>query len=248
MHLSIIIPVFNEIKLLPKILFKLVRDTKKINKEIIIVDDSSNDGTKDWLQKINSKFNFISIKKNKLCFSKKKKKNLKIILKNRNEGKGSAVIIGLKNISNNVIVIQDSDLEYMPRDLNKMFNIIKNNNADIVYGNRFSSKKNKYHYLFFAIGNYILSSLVSILFKVKVSDTAVCYKMFSKKVIKNLSFYSKDFNFDFEFTSKILKNKKWRFKEIDIVYQGRTFEEGKKISWIDGIRALVVILKVKFFS
>ena len=72
--------------------------------------------------------------------------------------------------------------------------------------------------------------------------------MFSKKVIKNLSFYSKDFNFDFEFTSKILKNKKWRFKEIDIVYQGRTFEEGKKISWIDGIRALVVILKVKFFS
>ena len=141
MHLSIIIPVFNEIKLLPKILFKLVRDTKKINKEIIIVDDSSNDGTKDWLQKINSKFNFISIKKNKLCFSKKKKKNLKIILKNRNEGKGSAVIIGLKNISNNVIVIQDSDLEYMPRDLNKMFNIIKNNNADIVYGNRFSSKK-----------------------------------------------------------------------------------------------------------
>ena len=248
MHLSIIIPVFNEVKLLPEILFRIIRDTKKINKEIIIVDDNSNDGTKEWLLGISKKYNNINIKKNKLSFSKKNISNLKILFKKKNEGKGSAIIIGLKKVTKDIIVIQDSDLEYMPKDLNKMFNLINNKDADIVYGNRFSSKKNKYHYFFYAIGNYLLSAFVRILFRIKISDVAVCYKMFDKKVIKDLTFFSKDFNFDFEFTSKVLKQKKWNFSEVDILYQGRTFDQGKKISWLDGFRALFVILKVKFFS
>ena len=247
MHLSIIIPVFNEVKLLPKILFKIIRDTKKINKEIIIVDDGSNDGSREWLENIRKRFNNINIKNNKLFFSKTKLSNIKIFLKKKNEGKGSAVKIGLEKSSKKIIVIQDADLEYMPKDLNKMISRIKKGNADIVYGNRFSSKKNKYHYFLYAIGNFILSACVSILFKKRISDVAVCYKMFKKEVIKDLEFISKDFTFDFEFTSKILKNKKWKFSEVKISYKGRTFDQGKKISWFDGIKALLVILKVKFF-
>ena len=145
MNLSIIIPVFNEVKLLPKILFKIIKDTKKINKEIIIVDDCSTDGTKEWLLKIKKKFNYLSLKKNKLFFSKKKKANFKIFLKKKNEGKGSAVKIGLKESAENIIVIQDADLAYTPKDLNKMISYIKKGKADVVYGNRFSTKKNRYH-------------------------------------------------------------------------------------------------------
>ena len=247
MNLSIIIPVFNEVKLLPKILFKIIKDTKKINKEIIIVDDCSVDGTKEWLLKIKKKFNYLSLKKNKLFFSKKKKANFKIFLKKKNEGKGSAVKIGLKESAENIIVIQDADLEYTPKDLNKMISYIKKGKADVVYGNRFSTKKNRYHYFAYAVGNYILSAFVSILFSAKLSDVAVCYKMFKRDVIKNIKFNSNDFMFDFEFTSKVLKKKKWKFSEVDILYKGRTFAEGKKISWVDGFRALVVILKIKLF-
>ena len=247
MNLSIIIPVFNEIKLLPKILFKVIKDTKKINKEIVIVDDCSTDGTKEWLLNIKEKFNHLSLKRNKLFFSKKKVSNLKIFLKKKNEGKGSAVNIGLKETNYDIIAIQDADLEYAPKDLNKMISYIKNRKADVVYGNRFSTKKNRYHYFTYAIGNYVLSAFVSILFSRKLSDVAVCYKMFKKDVIKNIKFNSNDFMFDFEFTSKILKKKKWKFSEVDIFYKGRTFAEGKKISWVDGFRALLVILKIKFF-
>ena len=247
MNLSIIIPVFNEIKLLPKILFKIIKDTKRINKEIIIIDDCSTDGTKEWLINIKKKFNHLSLKKNKLFFSKKKKLNFKIFLKKENEGIGSAVNIGLKESTKDIITIQDADLEYMPKDLNKMIGYIKNGKADVVYGNRFSTKKNRYHYFTYAIGNYVLSAFVSILFNAKLSDVAVCYKMFKSVVIKDIKFKSNDFMFDFEFTSKVLKKKKWKFSEVDISYKGRTFAEGKKIFWIDGFRALLVILKIKLF-
>ena len=141
MNLSIVIPVFNEIKLLPKILLKIIKDTKRINKEIIVVDDCSTDGTKEWLLNIKKKFNHLGLKKNKLFFSKKTKSNLKIFLKKKNEGKGSAVKIGLKKSTENIIVIQDADLEYTPKDLNKMISYIKKGKADVVYGNRFSTKK-----------------------------------------------------------------------------------------------------------
>ena len=247
MNLSIVIPVFNEIKLLPKILLKIIKDTKRINKEIIIVDDCSTDGTKEWLLNIKKKFNHLGLKKNKLFFSKKIKSNLKIFLKKKNEGKGSAVNIGLKETTKKIIAIQDADLEYAPKDLNKMISHIKKGKADVVYGNRFSTKKNRYHYFAYAIGNYVLSTFVSILFSTKLSDVAVCYKMFKRDVIKNIKFNSNDFMFDFEFTSKVLKKKKWKFTEVDILYKGRTFAEGKKISWVDGFRALLVIVKIKLF-
>jgi len=228
MKLSIIIPVYNEINSLPVILKKIFDDTPKIKKKIIIVDDFSNDGTREWLM------------------SKKKKNNINIILKKKNEGKGSAVMEGIKYTKlNDIILIQDGDLEYFPKDINKLFEKIKNGD-DIVFGNRFH-KISHYHYKTFAIANFFISKFISILYSFKISDAAVCYKMFKKNVIEQITINSKDFMFDFEFVSKVLKKNIWKISEVDISYKGRTFKEGKKISWLDGFRALLVILKVKLF-
>ena len=228
MKLSIIIPVYNEINSLPVILKKIFDDTPKIKKKIIIVDDFSNDGTREWLM------------------SKKKKNNINIILKKKNEGKGSAVMEGIKYTKlNDIILIQDGDLEYFPKDINKLFEKIKNGD-DIVFGNRFH-KISHYHYKTFAIANFFISKFISILYSFKISDAAVCYKMFKKNVIEQTTINSKDFMFDFEFVSKVLKKNIWKISEVNISYKGRTFKEGKKVSWIDGFRALLVILKVKLF-
>jgi glycosyltransferase involved in cell wall biosynthesis len=228
MKLSIIIPVYNEINSLPVILKKIFDDTPKIKKKIIIVDDFSNDGTREWLM------------------NKKKKNNINIIFKKKNEGKGSAVMEGIKYTKlNDIILIQDGDLEYFPKDINKLFEKIKNGD-DIVFGNRFH-KISHYHYKTFALANFFISKFVSILYSFKISDAAVCYKMFKKNVIEQTTINSKDFMFDFEFVSKVLKKNIWKISEVDISYKGRTFKEGKKISWLDGFRALLVILKVKLF-
>ena len=228
MKLSIIIPVYNEINSLPVILKKIFDDTPKIKKKIIIVDDFSNDGTREWLM------------------NKKKKNNINIIFKKKNEGKGSAVMEGIKYTKlNDIILIQDGDLEYFPKDINKLFEKIKNGD-DIVFGNRFH-KISHYHYKTFALANFFISKFVSILYSFKISDAAVCYKMFKRSVLDNIVINSNDFMFDFEFVCKILKKKTWKISEVSISYKGRTFEDGKKISWIDGFRALIVILKLKLF-
>ena len=228
MKLTIIIPVYNEISSLPVILKKVFDDTPKIKKKIIIVDDCSNDGTRKWLIK------------------KKKNSNIKVILKKKNEGKGSAVMEGIKHTKlNDVILIQDADLEYFPKDINKLLKKIRSGD-DIVFGNRFH-KLSHYHYKTFAIANFFISKFVSILYLFKISDVAVCYKMFKRNVIDHITINSKDFMFDFEFVSKVLKKNIWKISEVNISYKGRTFKEGKKISWLDGFRALFLILKVKIF-
>ena len=228
MKLSIIIPVYNEINSLPVILKKIFDDTPKIKKKIIIVDDFSNDGTREWLM------------------NKKKKNNINIILKKKNEGKGSAVMEGIKYTKlNDIILIQDGDLEYFPKDINKLFVEMKKGN-DLVLGNRFHNLSH-YHYKTFAFANFFISKLVSFLYLYKISDVAVCYKMFKRNVIEHISINSKDFMFDFEFVSKVLKKNIWRISEVNISYKGRTFKKGKKISWLDGFRALLVILKVRLF-
>ena len=167
-------------------------------------------------------------------------------LKKKNEGKGSAILEGIKYTKlNDVILIQDGDLEYFPKDINKMFRKVENG-YDVVLGNRFH-KLSHYHYKIFALANFFISKLVSILYSFKISDVAVCYKMFKRNVFDHIAINSKDFMFDFEFVCKVLKKNIWRISEVNISYKGRTFKEGKKISWLDGFRALLVILKVKLF-
>jgi len=235
MTLSIIIPVYNEVHYISNLINRVIKYTPKTKTKIIIVDDCSNDGTKEWL--INNK----NIKT-------KKHIKTKLILKQKNEGKGSAIIEGLKYTNiNDIILIQDADLEYDPKDISKLWKKIKEGN-DVVFGNRFHTIRH-YHYKTFAIANYFISKVISLLFFYKISDAAVCYKMFKRrKIDKRITLKEKGFMFDFEFVSKILKKKQnLKISEVDISYKGRTFEEGKKISWIDGFRALLIILKVKLF-
>ena len=245
MSLSIIIPVFNEKKFLPEILAKLVKETSRINNEIIIIDDCSTDGSKEWLKEI-------SKKKVKYFFYKKKKiilKNLKIYFKNKNEGKGSAIKYGLKNCKKDIVLIQDADLEYDPKDIRKLLDKVNEGN-DIVFGNRFhKSNYQNYSYKIFALASYILSKLISLLFLYKINDSAVCYKMFKKDIFtKHILLNEDNFMIDFEIVLKVLKKKaNFKIDEVDIYYKGRTFEEGKKISWIDGLRALLLIFKIRLF-
>ena len=237
MNLTIIIPVYNEINYIPKVISKLSKlSLTKTKINIIIIDDFSIDGTREWLKKNQANIN-------------KTKNKIKIIYKKKNEGKGSAVIEGLKNISvNDVILIQDADLEYDPNDIKKLWILIKKGN-DVVFGNRFHGL-NHYHYKIFALANFIISKFTSFLFFKKISDVAVCYKMFKKRILKyNITLKEKDFMFDFEFTSKILKNKKFlKIAETNISYFGRTFKDGKKISWMDGFKAILVIIRIRLFD
>ena len=215
---------------------KVIKYSPKTKTKIIIVDDCSNDGTKEWL--INNK----NIKT-------KKHIKTKLILKQKNEGKGSAIIEGLKYTNiNDTILIQDADMEYDPKDISKLWEKIKEGN-DVVFGNRFHTIRH-YHYKTFAIANYFISKVISLLFFYKISDAAVCYKMFKrKKIDKRITLKEKDFMFDFEFTSKILKNKKFlKIAETNISYFGRTFKDGKKISWMDGFKAIIVIIRIRLFD
>ena len=231
MKLSVIVPVYNEINTISNILKKLIFSLKRINSKIIIVDDCSIDGTREWLIK--------NIKKNQ--------SNIIVVFKNKNEGKGSAIIEGIKYVKlNDLILIQDADLEYFPKDIPRLLNQIKKG-YDVVFGNRFH-KLSHYHYKTFALANFFISKIVSILYLRKISDVAVCYKIFHKKVVNKIKINSKDFMFDFEFASKIIKNKKLKISEINISYKGRTFKEGKKISWVDGFRALFLILKIRILG
>jgi len=245
MSLSIIIPVFNEIKFLPEILSKIIKETSKIKNEIIIVDDCSTDGSKEWLENINKS-------KTKYFFFKKKKiivKNLKIFFRKKNEGKGAAFKHALNYCKNEIVIIQDADLEYDPKDISKLLNKINEGN-DVVFGNRFHKKNyQNYRYKIFAMASFFLSKIISLLFLYKITDAAVCYKMFRKDVFKrNISLNEDNFMIDFEFVLKVLKKKQlFKISEVNVYYKGRTFEDGKKISWVDGFRALILILKIRLF-
>ena len=181
---------------------------------------------------------------NGYLIKRKKKNDLLIIFKKKNQGKGSAVLEGLKYTNKkDIVLIQDGDLEYFPKDINKLYEKIKKGN-DFVLGNRFH-KSNHYHYKTFALANYVISKFVSIIYSFHISDVAVCYKMFKRSLIDEISINSKDFMFDFEIVCRILKKKKFKISEVKISYKGRTFEEGKKISWLDGFRAIFLALKIR---
>ncbi|MFH1239355.1 MAG: glycosyltransferase family 2 protein, partial [bacterium] len=201
MKLSIIMPVYNESGTIREIL-RQVRsvDLGAIEKEIIVVDDFSGDGTRDLLQKETSDG------------------GIKIIYHPRNQGKGAAVCSGLNEASGDFIIIQDADLEYDPAEYNKLMAPLIKNEADVVYGSRFLElKKNQFQSLAQYLGNRFLTYLTNLLYKVKISDMETCYKVFRANLIKGLSIKARHFDFEPEVTAKVLK-KKWRFREIPISY------------------------------
>ena len=224
MKISVIIPCYNEEKTIEKIVSKIL-NLKDLNLEIIIVDDNSTDLSKDIIE-------------NKL-----KNKINKLIINDRNYGKGYSIRKGFEVASGDVILIQDADLEYDPNDYEKLLKPIKDGFADVVYGSRFiGSEEKRVLYFWHMIGNKILTLISNMLTNLNLTDMEVCYKVFKSDVIKNIELKENRFGFEPEITAKISK-KKIRIYEVGVKYFGRTYSEGKKINWKDGFSALRCIIK-----
>lgn len=228
MKISVIIPCYNEHETIEQIVDKVI-DEKNYNKEIIIIDDFSTDGTREIL-------------KNKI-----KHKVDKIILNEKNYGKGYSVRKGINNAEGNVILIQDADLEYDPSDYKKLISPIEKNEADVVYGSRFiGSDEKRVLFYWHSLGNFFLTTLSNMFSNINLTDMENCYKVFRAEVLKNINLKENRFGFEPEITAKIAK-KKIRIFEVGIKYFGRTYSEGKKITWRDGFSALRCIIKYNLF-
>ena len=223
MKLSIIIPTYNEVKTLEEIL-KRIKNQIHLDKEIILIDDYSTDGSRELIE-------------NKL-----KLQVDKILLNEKNFGKGYSVRQGIKAAEGDIILIQDADLEYSPSDYDKLINPILNNNADVVYGSRFIGSDEK-RVLFFwhTIGNKFLTLLSNIFTNLNLTDMENCYKVFRSDVVKNITLNENRFGFEPEITAKISK-KNFRIYEVGVKYYGRKYKDGKKITWKDGFSAIRCII------
>lgn len=229
MKLSIVIPIYNEINTLETIL-KAVKDAPVDDKEIILVDDFSTDGTRELL-------------KDKIANSVDK-----IIYHEVNKGKGAALRTGIKEASGDAVIIQDADLEYDPNEYPLLLKLIEEDRADVVYGSRFmGAGPHRVVYFWHMIGNKFLTLLSNMFTNINLTDMETCYKMFKKDIIQSIDIEEDRFGFEPEITAKVAR-KNCRIYEVGISYYGRTYNEGKKIGWKDGFRAIYCILKYNLFN
>ena len=229
MKLSIIIPCYNEINFLPD-LISLVKGSPVNEKEIIIVDDGSNDGTTELIR------------------SSIEPKVDKVVYHPRNMGKGAAIRSGLEHVTGEMVIIQDADLEYDPNEYPKLITPIIDGKADVVYGSRFmGGDPHRVHMFWHYLGNKFLTLLSNMFTNLNLTDMETCYKLFRTEIIKGINIKEKGFGIEPEITAKVAKMK-CRIYEVGISYYGRSYKEGKKINWKDGLKALFVILKYSTFG
>lgn len=222
---SILIPVYNEVSTLEEILKKVEEaDFCGLEKEIILIDDYSTDGTKELYPKL----------------------PYKVLYHEFNQGKGAALRDGFKEATGDIVVIQDADLEYDPKDYHELIKLILENKADVCYGSRLNGGKPSRSFMFLhLLGNKFLSLLTNILYGSTLTDMETCYKAFKSEFIKGIDIKSNRFDFEPEITAKVLKRGA-RLFEVPISYYGREFSEGKKITWVDGIHAVKALIKFRF--
>ncbi len=234
-RLSIIIPCYNEEKTVHLILDKVreVALVNNISKELIIVNDCSKDGTIDAIQRY---------------FSTHSEIEYKLFSHEVNRGKGAAIHTGISKATGDFVIIQDADLEYDPREYNILIQPVLDGFADVVFGSRFAGG-NPHRILFFwhSIGNKFLTFLSNMFTNLNITDMETCYKLFRRDIIQNMTLKERRFGFEPEVTAKVARVKGARIYEVGISYYGRTFEEGKKIGWKDGFRAIYCILKYNLF-
>ncbi len=242
MKLSVLIPAYNEIKTIREILFKV--QNVELEKEIIIVDDYSTDGTRQFLEEL---------VKNKGKSSPQGSspglniKELKVIFHDRNRGKGAAINSGINELTGDVMIIQDADLEYEPEEYHLLLQPILSGHADVVYGSRFlGGSPHRILFFWHSIGNKILTFISNIFTNLNLTDMETCYKMIKREIIDQITIKESRFGIEPEITAKISKLDA-RIYEVGISYFGRTFEEGKKISWRDGFRAIYCIFRYNLF-
>jgi glycosyltransferase involved in cell wall biosynthesis len=234
--LSIIIPAYNEGKTIHLILDKVksVQLINNIKKEVIIVNDFSSDNTEDAILNYSKENSILEILYIKHTY---------------NQGKGAAIHTGIEKASGDYVIIQDADLEYDPNEYNLLLQPMEDGVADVVFGSRFmGSKPHRILFFWHTIGNKFLTMLSNMFANQNFTDMETCYKLFNSTVIKNIKLKEKRFGFEPEVTAKISRVKGLRIYEVGISYYGRTYEEGKKIGWKDGFRAIYCIIKYGFFK
>lgn len=227
MKLTVIIPVYNEEKTIGQAIVRAMQEKTGIASiEIIVVNDGSTDSTKTQIAKCKGQI-----------------KKIKIINKSKNEGKGAAIRDALKIAKGNIFIIQDADLEYDPHEYAKLIKPILENKADVVFGSRFmGSDAHRVLYFWHMLGNQFLTLVTNILTNLNLTDMETCYKVFTKEVANKLNLHENRFGFEPEFTVKVARHK-FRIYEVGISYSGRSYSEGKKIGWKDGIWALICLVK-----
>lgn len=227
MNLSVIIPVYNEVKNIEEIIKRV--KARRLASEIIVVDDGSQDGTRDILKKLDGKG------------------KVRVILHEKNQGKGAAVVTGLKAATGDILLIQDADLEYDPRDYPVLLQPIKEGLADIVYGSRFLGGAHRVTMFWHQVANQLLTFMTNILYDSILTDMETGYKVFRREVIEGMNIRSKRFNFEPEFTAKILK-RRYRIFEVPITFNPRDYADGKKIKLKDAFEAVWALLRYRFFD
>ncbi len=227
--LSIIVPCYNEIETIEELLAS-VQSSPIDAKEIIVVDDGSTDGTRELLKELDYQ-------------------NLEIIFHDKNMGKGAALATGIKKAKGQITIIQDADLEYDPKEYPLIIRPIQEGKADVVYGSRFQGgAPHRVVYFWHRMGNGFLTLLSNMMTDLNLTDMETCYKAFKTEIIQSILIEELRFGFEPEITAKLSKIKDIRFYEVGISYYGRTYEQGKKITWKDGFRAIYCILKYNIIS
>ncbi len=226
MVLSVVVPVYNEIKTLRE-LFTTIKANKLVQ-EIVLVDDCSTDGTREILREL-------------------EEGGARVLYHDKNKGKGAALRTGFSAVTGDVVIIQDADLEYDPAEYAKLLKPIQEGKADVVYGSRFAGGE-QHRVLFFwhMVGNKLLTLLSNMLTNLNLTDMEVCYKVFKSEIIRAIRIEEDRFGFEAEITAKIAKMG-LRIYEVGISYSGRTYYEGKKIGWKDGLSTLRCIIKYNLF-
>jgi glycosyltransferase involved in cell wall biosynthesis len=225
MKISIVIPCYNEIKTIETLLSRVLAvDLGQNEREVVVIDDFSTDGTRDYLQTIDDD-------------------TIRVVFHEENQGKGAALRTGFAHAQGNVIIIQDADLEYDPEEYPKLLKPILEGNADVVFGSRFAGgESHRVLYFWHSIGNKFLTLLSNMFTNLNLTDMEVCYKVFKREILQTITLEEDRFGFEPEFTAKVAR-RDYIVYETGISYHGRTYQEGKKINWRDGFRAIYVILK-----
>lgn len=237
--LSIVVPVYNEEKYLEELLYKVIEQPLPggLDRELILVNDASQDNTWEIMQSIPEKFPDIQIQ---------------LINKPINEGKGAALRDGFAKVNGDIVIIQDADEEYDPVDYPKLLQPILDGKADVVFGSRFIGEPHRVLYFWHQLANNILTTLSNMLTNLNLTDMEVCYKVFKREVIDRIKIKSPRFGVEPEITAKVarlrLNGKRVRVYETGISYAGRTYEEGKKIGWKDAVSAIFQIIRFRFMD
>jgi len=222
--LSIVMPAYNERDTIETIIDRVM--AVPLRKELIVVDDGSTDGTRDILTRLREKYDF------------------KLVFQPQNRGKGSALRRGFEEVTGDLMVIQDADLEYSPEEFPELIELICQGRADVVYGSRFIGRRRVFLFTHYA-GNRLLTLITNILYNTILTDMETCYKVMRTEVLRSFELKSNGFGIEPEMTAKIFK-RGYRVYEVPITYDGRGYDEGKKITWRDGVVALWVLIKYRF--